>query len=149
MTTLEDLVQEECDFCGCSWDENLDEPLVPLHLGDPPQPQPVESRGVQGNFEYGDTHSAQAKLDSILKAMQDMDGLEYEVYENVEEVSAIGGDTHFAEKAGEGGPRQFTPEVDSGKTAAKLRFHPEPREVEPDAMVCSECAEMFRNLGDE
>lgn len=147
MTTLEDMVQEKCDFCECTWDGDLDDPLVPLHLGEPPQPQPVTSRGIQDDNRESWQISQQSQLEAIINALDDMGGMEYEIHKQVHEVKAVGGETHFA-KATDGGEMYFDSEPED-KTAAELRFHPEAREVEPDAMVCQECAEMFRNLREE
>lgn len=147
MTGLDDLIQEQCDFCEATWREDLDEPLEPLHIGDPPQPQQVTARGIQNENQASWSFSGQGKLDAIINAMREMDGLEFEVHERVREVKAVGGKTHFAKTTSDG-EMYFDSEVKE-KTAAELQFSPEAREVEPDAMVCQECAEMFRNLGQE
>jgi len=151
MTDLDDLVQEQCGFCECGWDDELDEPLVPLHLGDPPQPQPVRSQGISGNTAVRSSRYEKKRLDALLNALRDMDGMEYEVHDAVEEVKSVGGESHWTD-AGEYGSTPdvtaFESEVNYDKSAATLRFHPEARDVEPDAMVCQECAEMFRSLGE-
>lgn len=137
---------ETCDFCDCARDEDLDEPFEPLHVGDPPQPQPVTARGIQGDNFGSWRNQIEAKYSAVINALDDMDGMEYELYEHVHEVKAVGGKTHFAKSTSQG-EMYFDSEVQD-KNAATLRFHPEAREVEPDAMVCQECAEMFRSLTD-
>jgi hypothetical protein len=144
MTTLDQ--QKQCDFCECERDDELDEPLVPLHLGEPPQPQPVTSRGTQENYEESWKDQNAAQLEAVRSALGSMGGMEFEIHEKVHEIKPVGGETHFG-KATSNGEMYFESE-EKEKTSAELRFHPSAREVEPDAMVCTECAEMFRSLSE-
>lgn len=132
---------EECDFCELTLEEG--EQFTDVRLGCLTQPQPVTSRGIQGDSHKSWSFSGQAKLEAILTAMREMDGLEFEVYEAVQEVREVGGATHFAKEAGHSDEAYFTSETNHDKTAAELRFHPEAREHPPDAKLCPRCVKLF------
>jgi len=137
---------EECDFCELPRDEERDEEFVKLHLGDPPQPKRVTARGITDSTMM---RREDGRFQALKNALDDMPEVEYKVFDRVEEVKAIGGDVHFAKNAGASDEPYYTSDINNDKTAAEVGIHPEAREVEPDAMVCQECAEMFRNLGQE
>lgn len=137
---------EACDFCELPRDEERDEHFVKLHLGDPPQPQPATSRGI---IDDPMRRTSEQQFRALKEALQKMPEVEYEVYDHVQEVKQIGGEPHFSKDPSDVPLTRHESEIAHDKTAAEIGFQPEPREVEPDAMVCQECAEMFRSLGEE
>lgn len=137
---------EECDFCEMPRDEERDGEFVKLHLGDPPQPRPVSSRAI---IDSTMRRREDARSRALMDALDEMPEAEYKIHDAVDEVKTIGGDVHFAKGAGASDEPYYTSDINHDKCAAEVMVHPEAREVEPDAMVCQECAEMFRNLGQE
>jgi len=139
---------EACDFCELPRDEERDEEFVKLYLGDPPQPDRITVRDV-GRRRDTERHSKSAQGRVLFETLQGHPQFEVVGKDIVEEVRAVGGDVHWTADPSEMSRTRLETEMHHDKVGVALEVFPEAREVEPDAMVCQECAEMFRNLGQE
>jgi hypothetical protein len=142
MSELDELDRDVCDFCECGRDEEMDDEFVELYVGSLSPPRDTQLKAIV--HKRKNVNKENRRYESLLKAIDQTKCIEYDFHDQVREVKQIGGETHTA-KMGDGG-QYYDSEIRNDKIAVQLTVsHPEPSN-EPDAMVCQNCAEMFRSL---
>jgi len=158
MNEDEDLFAEGpvCDFCKIAVDP--DESLEPIYIGEMPQPKPHYlsevaprdgRRGTRvGGSEFHLLGRPIGIYQAMYQALENCNDIEVNESNRVEEVKAVGGETHYAdlEHGSVPEPTQFETNVHSDKVGVSLKIRPKDVTYEPDAEVCDVCAEMFKNL---
>lgn len=149
-----------CDFCEIAVDKG--ETLEPIYVGELPQPKPhylSEVRQKGDNYHLlGKSIGVYAAMYEALRNCPDIDINESEV---VEEVTAVGGESHFVTeesmeygstpglRQGVRGDVELETRTNRDKVGVELRIRPKDVTYQPDAEVCDTCAEMFRSLGSD
>lgn len=142
-----------CDFCEIAVEK--DETLEPIYVGELPQPKPhylSEVREKSDNYHLlGKSIGVYVAMYEALRNCPDVDINDSEV---VEEVQAVGGESHFVteesmEYGSTPGLTEFETQTTRNKVGVELRIRPKDVTYQPDAEVCDTCAEMFRSLGSD
>lgn len=122
---------QSCDFCDLHLDEG--EQFIEVRLGPLPQPRPITAQGITESDGWA--LDGKLRFEALKSALSDMEGIEFSVKDAVREVEP----TVTAEFK----PAEYEDEINHDKTAAEIRYHPDPIESEPDARLCPRCKELF------
>lgn len=147
-----------CDFCELMIEE--DEELEPVFVGTPPKPTPHTLREVADRDGRHTTRVGGNELrmlgrpigyyQALYSALQSSDDIQIKESMNVEEVRSVGGDTHYADLEHGSVPdmTQFETRTREKKVGVSIRIAPKEVKQDEDAMVCPNCAAMFREMSD-
>lgn len=131
---------ETCDFCELSPSD--DASLVEVRFGSLPQPNMIRLKGTDSQHRRESNRQAQGRL--LVELMKDDPSFDVTLHNMVEEVTAVGGETHFAEKPSDISAGGWQSEYHDDKVGVRLSVYPDAVETEPDAMLCEGCADMLR-----
>lgn len=138
----------ECDFCEMKIED--DETLEPLYVGELPQPKPhyLRATAMRGGMR---DNRYKGKYDALRMALHECPDIDLNESNVVHEVQAVGGETHsVSENSMVYGDTPDVTEFETNrnrdKVGVELKIRPKNVTYSPDAEVCSNCVEMFRNL---
>lgn len=144
-----------CDFCEIAVEEG--ESLEPIYVGEQPKPNPhylsaVENRNRMSRSMQILGHEGESFV-ALYKALQSCPDIDLNISNVVDEVRAVGGETHFVTEDGmEHGSIPDVTELETrrnrDKIGVELKIRPKDVRDNPDAKVCDICAEKFRDLGE-
>lgn len=147
----------ECDFCNIALDSD-EGPLQPIYVGEQPTPKPHHLREVQKKSRrIGDGYQvlgveAEAFI-ALYKALENCPDVDLNFAPVVDDVRSVSGESRFvtdAEQAhlnqGVRGDVSLDTYRNEDLVGVSLKIRPKAVEDDPDAMVCEDCAEMFRNI---
>lgn len=132
---------ETCDFCDLVPDE--DESMVEVRFGSVPQPDMIRLEGTDAQYRKENNIQAQGRL--LAELMKEHSLFDVQLHDYVEEIRAVGGDTHFHSSSGNTdiSVGRHESHYDDDKVGVRVSVYPEAVESEPDAHLCEGCAAML------
>jgi hypothetical protein len=119
---------ETCDFCDLEPSEG--EELVEVRFGSLPQPDMIRLEGTGSPYRRENRKQVQGRL--LIELMQDHPEFDVQLHDIVEEVTAIGGETHLHGST-------------DGKVGVRLTVYSEANDATADAMLCEGCVDMLHD----